>query len=200
MRGYECNRLLSTVTSKVSCHSGTRESADALLLRSVAGGCFGADAEMLSQNPYLRIIGAADKYSCFAPSPRRNRLKHSREDHELCLVASDRQGPASRTLHPCPPGVFLHALAPTPQRPAPPSQPRSPHHILSTPRQRPSSLKLTAHSLDPRRAISIRGEFRGLVQQAVSVGAPASNMHSHLRRCAYGNNLICWADSDRACS
>jgi len=39
-----------------------------------------------------------------------------------------------------------------------------------------------------------------LVQQAVSVGAPASNMHSHPRRCAYGNNPICWADSDRPCS
>ena len=33
-----------------------------------------------------------------------------------------------------------------------------------------------------------------------AVGAPASNMHSHPRRCAYGNNPICWADSDRACS
>jgi metal-dependent amidase/aminoacylase/carboxypeptidase family protein len=32
-----------------------------------------------------------------------------------------------------------------------------------------------------------------LVQQAVSVGA-------HPRRCAYGNNPICWADSDRSCS
>jgi hypothetical protein len=51
-----------------------------------------------------------------------------------------------------------------------------------------------------RRTISIRGEFRGLVQQAVSVGAPAPNMHPHPRRCASGNNPICWADSDRACS
>ncbi len=62
------------------------------------------------------------------------------------------------------------------------------------------SLKLTAHPLGPRRTISIRGEFRGLVQEAVSVGTPASNVHSHPRRCAYGNNPISWADSDRACS
>ncbi len=42
--------------------------------------------------------------------------------------------------------------------------------------------------------------FENSFQQAVSVDAPASNIHSHPRRCAYGNNPICWADSDRACS
>jgi len=60
------------------------------------------------------------------------------------------------------------------------------------PTQFPPTLALTTTS--PRRTIHIRGETRGLVQQAVSAGAPASSRMPTPRLCAYGNNPICWAD------
>jgi hypothetical protein len=43
-------------------------------------------------------------------------------------------------------------------------------------------------------------EIAELIRRFGPAGAPASNTHSHPRRCACGNNPICWADSGRVCS
>ena len=130
----------------------------------------------------LRIVASKD------------RSQHTRGTMRLCSLCPTRAVRLNLRLLVC----ALKPLQPNPDSSHHPHRRRLALVHATIPHRRAhnhnsvATLAFTTTSL--RRTIHIRGGTRGLVQQAVSAGAPDSRECRHSRLCAYGNNPMCSAD------